>query len=77
VIGVALVALLVVVAGILAFATVVAGIRASERRSGLPGPTSGPADAFARRILCPHQVDPSPIVSQRTARQASYVRSGR
>ena len=75
VIGVALFTLLVVVVATAAFAIVVIGIKASEKRAGLPGPPQGRADAFARRILCA-QVQSVPILSQRTARMAGKPGSG-
>jgi hypothetical protein len=76
VVGVALVALLMVVAGTAGFVMVVAGIRASERRAGLPGPVRGRADAFARRVL-DAKVAPVPIVSLQAARAAGPRRSAR
>jgi hypothetical protein len=76
VIGVALVALSMVVAGTAGFVTVVVGIRASERRAGLPGPVQGRADAFARRVL-DAKVAPVPIVSLQATRPAGQRGSAR
>ncbi len=72
----ALVALLTVAAAAAGFITVVAGIRRSERRAGLPGPAEGRADAFARLVL-DAKVVPVPIVSLRSAQVAGSRRSAR
>ena len=72
----ALVALLTVGAAAAGFITVVAGIRASERRAGLAGPAEGRADAFARLVL-DAKVAPVPIVSLQAARVAGARRSTR
>jgi hypothetical protein len=66
----------VVGVAVIALVPVVAGIRASERRAGLAGPAQGCADALARRVLGA-QIVPLPIESLRTARLAGQVRSPR
>ena len=76
VVGVALVALLMVVAGAAGFVMVVVGIRSSERRTGLPGPVQGRADAFARLVL-DAKVAPVPVMSLRDAQLAMARRSAR
>lgn len=58
------------------FVVVVVGIRASERRAGLPGPAQGRADVLTRRILAAHFL-PEPVCSLRTARHSQMRRSSR
>ena len=74
VVGVAFVALLAAAAGTAVFVMVVIGIRASERRAGLPGPARSRADSLARHVLAV-RIQPSPIQSKRTAQLASQYRS--
>lgn len=50
------VALLIAVAATAAFVVVVIGIRANERRAGLPCPARGRADAFGARTRRPARV---------------------